>query len=122
MRKRRQAFYSAWILLAAACCMTALCSMSSPLYPINIWDDANCLLTVGRAMRAGKVLYRDIYEQKGPLLYFAHWVAACVSEDSFFGVYLLESLCVFGFLAAAARLLRSNRFFPVAAVWQRPFY
>ena len=108
MKKRRRAVCSALILLAAACCMTALCSMSSPLYPVNIWDDANCLLTVGRAMRAGKVLYRDIYEQKGPLLYLAHWMAAYVSENSFFGVYLMESLCVFGFLAAAARLLRKR--------------
>ena len=106
MKQRRRAVLSACILLVAAFLMTALCSMSSPLYPINIWDDANCLLTVGRAMRTGKVLYRDIYEQKGPLLYFAHMLSACVSDTSFLGVYLLESLCVCGFLFLSARILR----------------
>ena len=105
MKERKREAGAVLILAATAFLMTALCSMSSPLYPTNIWDDANCLLTVGRAMRAGRVLYRDIYEQKGPLLYLAHMLAACVSGRSFFGVYLMESLCVFGFLAAVRRLL-----------------
>ena len=104
MKRQRALFVT--VLLAAAFAMTALCSMSSPLYPTNIWGDANCLLTVGRAMRAGRVLYRDIYEQKGPLLYFAHMLCACVSDTSFFGVYLMESLCCFAFLLAAVRFLR----------------
>mgnify|MGYP001729732097 FL=1 len=38
----------------------------------------------------GSVLYRDIYEQKGPLLYFVHGLAGLVSETNFIGVYLVE--------------------------------
>ena len=34
------------VCAAAAFLLVGLCSMSSPLYPLNIWDDANCLLTV----------------------------------------------------------------------------
>ena len=93
------------LLLLAALSLLALASMSSPLYPTNIWGDANCLLTVGRAMKAGRVLYRDIYEQKGPTLYLAHELAAWVSDRSFLGVYLVEALCLTGFLLAARRLL-----------------
>ena len=51
----------AFCALAAAALLT-LCSMCSPLYPLNIWVDPNCLMTVGRAMKHGSVLYRDIYE------------------------------------------------------------
>ena len=97
---------TAFILVCAALAMLALCSMSSPLYPLNIWGDANCLMTVGRAMKAGEVVYRDIYEQKGPTLYLAHMLAACISDTGFFGVYLMEAACLTGFLAAARRLLR----------------
>ena len=106
MSARVRRLIPAAVLAAAAFAMVALCSMSSPLYPINIWGDANCLLTVGRAMRAGRVLYRDIYEQKGPTLYLAHMLCACVSDRSFFGVYLMESVCFFVFLLQAFRLLR----------------
>ena len=47
---------------AFACCaalaalMLLFASQCSPLYPINVWDDANCLLTVGRVMKRGGVL------------------------------------------------------------------
>ena len=94
------------VLALAAFAMTALCSMSSPLYPLNIWGDANCLFTVGRAMKAGAVLYRDIYEQKGPTLYFVHMLAAFVSDRSFLGVYLLEGLAMTAFAWLAYGLLR----------------
>ena len=83
-----------------------LCSMCSPLYPLNIWDDANCLLTVGRVMKAGGVLYRDIYEQKGPLLYFIHMLAAMVSDSSFFGVFLFEVVSLTAVLMSAWKLMR----------------
>ena len=62
----------ALLCLAASAVLLLLCSQSSPLYPLNTWGDANCLLTVGRVMKAGGVVYRDIYEQKGPTLYLLH--------------------------------------------------
>ena len=66
-----------------------ICSKSSPLYPLNDWVDANTFLTIGRGSLHGKVPYRDLYEQKGPVLYFIHTLAAWISEDSFLGVWLI---------------------------------
>lgn len=94
------------ICLVTAAVLLLLCSQSSPLYPINIWDDANCLLTVGRVMRSGGVLYRDVYEQKGPTLYLMHALAACISDTSFFGVYVVEVISLAAALLLAYRLLR----------------
>ena len=88
----KQKYGTALILLCVALFLITFCSQSSPLYPLNTWDDANCLLTVGRAMHSGATLYKDIYEQKGPTLYALHALAAAVSDTSFFGVYLLEIL------------------------------
>ncbi len=102
------------VCLLASTALLLLCSQSSPLYPTNMWVDANCLLTVGRAMRAGSVLYRDIYEQKGPTLYLLHALAACISDTDFFGVFLLEVLSLTATLCAACRLLRRRLTLPLS--------
>ena len=53
---RREAAVILLCCLLASGALLLLCSQSSPLYPTNTWVDANCLLTVGRAMRGGRVL------------------------------------------------------------------
>ena len=98
--KRRKLLTAAYFLLISAV-MIGLCSRSSPLYPFNNWDDVNCFFTTGKAMFSGKVVYRDIYEQKGILLYFLYGLCYLVSNKTFLGVYILEVLCLTGFLALA---------------------
>lgn len=67
-------------------------SACSPLCVFNPWDDANCFLTLGRSIANGLVPYRDIYEQKGPLLYFVHALAALISSKTFLGVYFIQAI------------------------------
>ena len=67
-----------------------VCSKSSPLYPMNDWVDVNCFFTVGKGILHGIVPYAELYEQKGPVLYFLYAIAALISDSSFFGVFLLE--------------------------------
>ena len=69
-----------------------LCSKNSPLYPMNIWPDVNCFFTVGKSMVHGMIPYRDLYEQKGPILYFIYALAALISEHSFVGAYILDAI------------------------------
>lgn len=78
------------VLIGAAIVTMTFVSMCSPLYPFNPWDDANCFLTLGRGIIHGLVPYRDLYEQKGPLLYFIYAFAALISESSFIGALLFE--------------------------------
>lgn len=66
--------------------ITAKCSF---LYRMNHWDDPNCYFTVARAMKKGLVLYRDIYEQKGPYVYFLHYIAVSIS-DGYLGMWIFE--------------------------------
>lgn len=83
-----------------------LLSKSSFLYPLNDWVDANCFFTVGKSILSGKVPYLDLFEQKGPLLYFLHALAALISYDTFFGVYLIEIVACYLFLYNSYRILR----------------
>lgn len=101
--------YIALGCLIASALLLLLCSQCSPLYPINVWPDANCLLTVGRVMKDGGVVYRDIYEQKGPMLYLIHAIAACISESSFLGVYLLEVISFASVLYLACTMAMRRR-------------
>lgn len=64
----------------------------SPIFPYQVWNDANCFFTVGRQVLKGTVLYRDIFEQKGLYLYFIYGIANLFSKTSFFGVYILECI------------------------------
>lgn len=74
-----------------------LCSECSPLYPFNTWGDPNCMMTVGKGILKGFVPYRDLYEQKGPLMLFLHTLGAAVSFNNFTGVWVLEIVfcCLF---------------------------
>ena len=95
-----------WICGLTAVGVITVCSKCSPLYPFNDWVDANCFFTVGKAMRSGMVVYRDLWEQKGPFLYALHGIASLISDDSFFGVYLLEAAAAFCFLYCSFQMLR----------------
>lgn len=105
----------------AAFSVLAVCSKSSLLYPMNDWVDVHCFFTVGRGILQGLVPYRDLYEQKGPLIYFLFALAGRISESSFLGVYLLEGLCFSCFVYLGGRIAETlsdwkHAFWPAAAL------
>ncbi len=98
-----------------------ICSKSSPLYPLNDWVDVQCFFTMGRSILDGLVPYRDLYEQKGPVLYFLYALAALISRDSFWGVFLLETVTFGLFLyfsgcIAALYLGKGGRVYGIIAI------
>lgn len=78
-----------FVFLLCAAVLT-LYSHSSPFHLMNTWDDVNGNLTIGKCIANGIVLYRDIFEQRGPLLYFLHTIAYWISPDSYHGIWILE--------------------------------
>ena len=83
------------------------CTKSSPGYPINDWADANIYLTIGKGMTQGDVVYRDLYDHKGPLLYALHALCALISFSDFTGVFVMEVLLAAAFLMCVYRLLEN---------------
>lgn len=86
------------VCLLSAIVAITICSQSSFIYPFNEWVDANCFFTVGKSIMNGLVPYRDLFEQKGPLLYFLHAITWMISKDTFIGVYFLEIAAAFFYL------------------------
>jgi hypothetical protein len=93
------------ILLGISAVFTAVFSCSSFLYRINPWSDANILFTMGRGMLQGKILYADLFDHKGPLLYAIYALAGLLSSVSFFGVWILETVSMFFFLYYSEQIL-----------------
>ena len=96
--KDKKDLFAMIVCIVSAFGAIALCSKSSFIYPFNDWNDANCFFTVGKSMMNGVVPYRDLLEQKGPLLYLLHGFSWLISHNTFLGVYFLESICASFFL------------------------
>ncbi len=99
----------------------AVCSKSSFLYPMNDWVDVHCFFTVGRGILHGLTPYLDLYEQKGPLIYFLFALAGLISETSFLGVWIIECLCFGWFLYLGGRIAETlsgsrKTYWPAAAL------
>lgn len=88
--KKREKFTILGICLLISFLFLMVGTKSSFLYPFNEWMDANCFFTVGKGMLHGKVFYLDLFDQKGPLLFFYHTIAALISYRSFLGVFIVE--------------------------------
>ena len=96
------------ICLAFGFCVIGVLSMTSPLYSYNPWPDANIYLTTTRQMLRGKMLYRDVFDHKGPYLYLIHIPAVLISQWSFFGVYIIESLFAAAFALISLKITHSK--------------
>ena len=112
MMKRVETYLLTHRAAAFLCCLLTsalilmFCTKSSFLYPLNDWEDANIIYTLGRGMLRGRVPFLDLYDQKGPLAYFVYGLGSLVSPRSFFGLYLIETLCFAGFLYNSGRILK----------------
>lgn len=69
-----------------------ICSKNSFLYPFNNWVDENAFMTVGKSWLHGLIPYKDLFEHKGPILYFIFMIGYAISNNSFIGIYFFELL------------------------------
>lgn len=69
-------------------------SLASPLFPHNAFQpDVDTFYTIGRALLEGKVLYRDIIDNKYPYAYFIYSIAYLFKQNHI-GIYLMEVIAL----------------------------
>ena len=83
----------------------AITSKSSFLYPFNDWGDANAFFTMGKGLMNGLIVFKDLFEQKGPLLYLIYGISYLISNTSFLGVFILEVLSSTIFLYITSKII-----------------
>jgi len=66
----------------------------SPLFFTNNWVDANAFMTMGKGIVHGLIPYKDLFEQKGPILYFIHSIAYILFPNTFYAIYIFESIAM----------------------------
>lgn len=90
-KKLYNLFVVMFLTLIAFVCM-AVASKNSFLYQFNESLDVNVFVVTVRGMMKGQILYKDIYDHKGPLLYFIYLLGMWIKSDSFVGIYIVESI------------------------------
>lgn len=81
-------------------------SFLSPLFDYNTWCDVNVYNAIGLAIVDGKTLYVDVFDHKGPLLYFLYTTNSHFNFSHFFGVFLFEIFVFTLYLIYIYKLLR----------------
>ena len=84
-----------------------ICSANSFLYEFNDWVDLNWYITMGRGIASGKVMYKDLFDHKGPLLYLVFAFLA-LFPNPYIAVWLLEVVCFTLFLFLSYKI--ANRY------------
>jgi len=90
---------------------------NSPIFQFNADCDFNWFMSVGNAMVAGKIPYRDLFEQKGPITYFV-FAFCCLFKNPRIAILILEiiSMSLFFFFAYRICRKRLNTFYSIIAI------
>lgn len=82
-----------------------ICSNNSFLYAFNDNQDVNWYITMGNGMLNNKVPYRDLFEHKGPIVYFV-FAFFCLFPNPYRIVFIFEILCFSLFLFFSFKILK----------------
>ena len=109
------AVYGICLLISAI--FFLLFGFNSPIYTFNSDHDFQWYITVGNSLTNGKIPYRDIFEHKGPLVYFV-FAFACLFANPGILILILEIICLSLFFFFAYRICkkRLNTFYSLIAI------
>lgn len=84
---------------------------TSPFYENYYTSDSSIFITIGKAMKEGKIVYKEIFDHKGPILFFIQMIGQYIHEGRF-GIFILEVFFLFIsnlFLYKSINLFTSDR-------------
>lgn len=90
---------------------------NSPLFTFNSHSDFNWFMTTGNGLANGKIPYRDLFEHKGPIVYFV-FAFACLFPRPGFIILLIEiiSMSLFFFFAYKISKKFLNTFYSLIVI------
>ena len=96
-----------------------ICSHMSPLYYSNEWADVNIYFNVAKAIFNGRTLYTETFDHKGPLIFFIYGLGYLISNNSFFGMFLIQWIAWFTmvyYIYKLSKLYLDNTFAYIVAI------
>ena len=88
--KRGWTFFLCFLIALTIALTFSLC----PINGQSAGIDSSVFLYIGKRMQSGVVPYRDLFDHKGPLLFFIQYFGLLFSGDKFFGVWIIELICL----------------------------
>ena len=100
-----------YIMMDTAVCICLALSIATlfRLFPGNHRlpnEDSSVFLYIGQRMTEGRVPYRDLFDHKGPLLYWIEYCGLRIMRGSFAGVWFLELM---NMIATTALMIKLGR-------------
>jgi len=69
------------------------CSRMSFFYVTNEWSDVNVYFNIAKAMLNGRALYTEVFDHKGPFIFFIYGLGYLISDNSFLGMFIIQIVC-----------------------------
>lgn len=82
-----------------------ICSNNSFLYAFNDNQDINWYITMGNGLLEGKIPYKDLFEQKGPIVYFV-FCLFCLFNNPYRAAFFFEIICSSLFLYFSYKIIK----------------
>lgn len=78
---------------------------TSPLYPFFYGNDPAHFMTVGKAWANGRIPYRDIFDHKGPIIYFIDMIGFTLVNNGKNGIFIIQIFLMFLTSCAAFKII-----------------
>ena len=91
---------------------------SSPLYPNMFPDrDSSVFQVMGKGLLENKILYKDLFDHKGPVIYIINAIALLISEK--YGLFIIEVIIAYigtTFIYKTARIMLNKYFSMIMSI------
>lgn len=84
----------------------------NPVLPLSPGGDSSVFLLLGDRLHKGFTLYKDIFDHKGPFLFFLEWLGLFIPSPTYSGVWIIELINMFAvavIVMKTAALFSSSR-------------
>lgn len=113
MKKRIENKHTSDIFLFIVVCIISLIYLnSSPLYPNMLPDiDSSVFQVMGKGMLENKIIYKDLFDHKGPIVYIINAIAFLISNK--YGLFITEVIIAYIgtiFIYKTARIFLNKNF------------
>lgn len=81
-----------YIVIFLLTLITSLVLASNPFSEVLPGNDSSMFMYFGYAMDKGKIMYTEIFDHKGPIIFILNYFGQLLSTTSFSGIYIFEFL------------------------------
>ena len=88
--------YIPYVIIFIMCILVMLFMVdTSPIKASDVKTDSSVFISTANEMLQGKVVYRDTFDHKGPIIYIINIIGLLISPSSLIGIWFVEVISIF---------------------------